>query len=56
MAYFLMPYLGGLLITFGKGFGLLFYVAAGFVVLSLMFVMNLSHRQKNPANKEGVNV
>ena len=56
MAYFLMPYLGGLLIAFGAGFGLLFYVAAGFVVLSFMFIMNLSHRQKNPANKEGVNV
>ncbi len=56
MAYFLMPYLGGLLIAFGAGFGLLFYVAAGFVVLSLMFIMNLSHRQKNPANKKGVNV
>ena len=56
MAYFLMPYLGGLLIAFGAGFGLLFYVAAGFVVLSLLFVMTLSHQQKNPANKEGVNV
>jgi cytochrome c biogenesis protein CcdA len=56
MAYFLMPYLGGLLIAFGAGFGLLFYVAAGFVSLSLAFIMNLSRRQKKPGNKEGVNV
>jgi MFS family permease len=47
MAYFLMPYLGGLLIAFGAGFGLLFYVAAGFVVLSLTLIMHLSHQQKN---------
>jgi MFS family permease len=46
MAYFLMPYLGGTLITFGAGFGVLFYIAAGFVVLSLAFVMNLAHLQK----------
>ena len=56
MAYFLMPYLGGLLIAFGAGFGLLFYVASGFVLLSFMFIMNLSRPQKNRAKKEGVNV
>ncbi len=46
MAYFLMPYLGGLLITFGAEFEILFYVAAGFVMLSLTFIMNLSHPSK----------
>ncbi len=34
-AYFVMPYLGGTLITSGTGFDALFYIAAGFVILSL---------------------
>jgi MFS family permease len=35
VAYFLLPYLGGGLIAFGAGFEILFYGAAGFVMLSL---------------------
>ncbi len=34
-AYFVMPDLGGIIITPGAGFDTLFYIAAGFVVLSL---------------------
>jgi MFS family permease len=56
IAYFLIPYLGGLLIAFGAGFDLLFYVAAGFVMLSLAFIMNLARLPKNHANKKGMNV
>jgi MFS family permease len=41
MAYFGMPYLGGLLITIGMHYAALFHVAAGFVLLSLLFVLNL---------------
>jgi MFS family permease len=43
MAYFLMPYLGGALIAFGAGFAVLFYTAAGFVLLSLALIVRLSH-------------
>ncbi|MDD5099549.1 MAG: MFS transporter [Syntrophales bacterium] len=43
VAYFLMPYLGGLLITFGADFDILFYVAAGFVLLTLALISKLSH-------------
>ena len=44
MAYFLMPYLGGMLITLGAGFEVLFYSAAGVVLLSLLLVMTVAHR------------
>ena len=36
--YFLMPYLGGLLITLGAGFGMLFYAAAGFILIGLALI------------------
>jgi MFS family permease len=42
-AYFVMPYLGGILITSGAGFDALFYIAAGFVMLSMALIMILSH-------------
>ncbi len=45
-AYFVMPYMGGMLITSGTGFGALFYIAAGFVMLSLALIMTLSHMQR----------
>jgi len=48
-AYFLMPYLGGLLIAFGMGFDILFYAGAGFVFLSLTLVLSLARQEKaNP--------
>lgn len=56
MAYFLLPYLGGLLITFGARFDLLFYVAAGFALCSFAFIMNLSPTSLSPAPKKGANV
>lgn len=34
-AYFVIPYLGGMLMTIGARFDTLFYIAAGFVILSL---------------------
>lgn len=52
MAYFLMPYLGGLLITFGAGFELLFYIAAGFILCSFLFMMNLSHPLITPEKRK----
>ena len=39
VAYCLVPYLGGMLITFGAGFDVLFYIAAGFVALSFALAM-----------------
>jgi len=39
VAYFLVPYLGGMLIMFGAGFDVLFYIAAGFVALSFALAM-----------------
>jgi len=42
MAYFLMPYLGGMLIVLGAGFEVLFYSAAGVVLLSLVLIMTIA--------------
>ena len=42
MAYFLMPYLGGMLIALGAGFEVLFYSAAGVVLLSLVLIMTIA--------------
>jgi MFS family permease len=39
VAYFLVPYLGGVIIAFGTGFDVLFYMAAGFVALSFALAM-----------------
>jgi len=47
VAYFVVPYLGGMLIAFGAGFDILFYIAAGFVMLSLALIITLSYIQKN---------
>jgi len=41
LAYFLLPYFGGVFIAFGGGFYLLFYGGAGFVLLSLVLIMSL---------------
>jgi len=46
-AFFLMPYLGGMLITQGARFGVLFYVAAGFVLLSLLLITALRRRSND---------
>jgi hypothetical protein len=46
VAYFLVPYLGGMLLAFGAGFAILFYLAAGFVMLSLALIITLSYMQK----------
>lgn len=46
MAYFLMPYLGGILITLGVGFAVLFYAGAGFLALSLALIM-MSEQRRN---------
>jgi MFS family permease len=54
VAYFLLPYLGGILIAFGAGFDLLFYNAAGFVVLSLALVATLAHQQKKTMDRKGI--
>lgn len=40
VAYFLIPYLGGLLIAFGAGFAVLFYLAAGLAMLSFLLTIN----------------
>jgi MFS family permease len=42
-AYFLVPYLGGALIAWGAGFQILFYIAGGFVILSLALITTLVH-------------
>lgn len=39
VAYFLVPYLGGMLIALGAGFDVLFYIATGFVALSFALAM-----------------
>ena len=44
--YFLMPYLGGIIIAFGAGFDILFYVSAGFILLSLSLVVLLTRLQR----------
>jgi MFS family permease len=45
-AFFLMPYLGGVLIAQGARFGVLFYVASGFALLSLLLITALRRRSK----------
>jgi MFS family permease len=39
VAYFVVPYLGGMIIAYGAGFDVLFYLAAGFVALSFALAM-----------------
>ena len=43
--YFIMPYLGGIIIAFGAGFDILFYISAGFILLSLSLVVLLTRLQ-----------
>ena len=45
-AYFIMPYVGGLIITFGAGFDVIFFLSAGFIIFSLLLAMLLARRQK----------
>ena len=44
--YFIMPYLGGIIIAFGAGFDILFYISAGFILLSLSLVVLLTRLQR----------
>ena len=46
VAYCLVPYLGGMIITFGAGFDVLFYLAAGFVMLTLALIVTLSRNRR----------
>jgi len=41
--YFIMPYMGGMIIAFGAGFDVLYYIGAGFILLSLSFVTPFAH-------------
>jgi len=54
MAYFLIPYLGGSLLALGAGFGVLFYIAAGWLVLALGLSALLARRWETaPKNNHG---
>lgn len=44
--YFITPYLGGMLITLGADFSLLFYLAAGFTLICLALIAGLAGLQK----------
>ena len=44
--YFLTPYLGGTLIALGADFGALFYIAAGFAIVSLALIITLSNMER----------
>ncbi len=41
VAYFVVPYLGGIIIALGAWFGSLFYLCAGYTFISLILVTNL---------------
>jgi len=45
VAYCVVPYLGGMIIAFGAGFDVLFYLAAGFVMLTLALIVTLSRNR-----------
>ena len=45
--YCLTPYLGGVLIAGGAGFGSVFTAGAGFVLLALILVVLLVQSQRN---------
>lgn len=45
-AYFMTPYLGGMLITLGSDFGALFYMAAGFTFFCLLLIITLRYWEK----------
>lgn len=44
-AYFIMPFTGGAVIARGSGFAGVFYIAAGFTLLSLALVSTLSYQE-----------
>jgi hypothetical protein len=44
LAYFLVPYLGGTIIALWSAFGILFYLCAGYTVLTLILVTNMLPR------------
>ncbi|MDD5475544.1 MAG: MFS transporter [Syntrophales bacterium] len=44
--YFITPYLGGMLVTLGETFDILFYLAALFVLICLSLIMAIRHFQK----------
>lgn len=46
VAYCLVPYLGGMIIAFGAGFDVLFYLAAVFVMLTLALIVTFSHNRR----------
>ena len=44
--YFIMPYMGGIIIAFGTGFDILFYIGSGFILLSLFLALLLARIQR----------
>jgi len=48
MAYFLMPYFGGVLLAFGAGFEALFYLAALWTAIAMALSVMLHSRGNNP--------
>jgi hypothetical protein len=44
VAYFLVPYLGGIIIALGAGFGILFYLCAGYTVIALILLTKMLPR------------
>ncbi|MEN6620304.1 MAG: MFS transporter [Smithella sp.] len=48
--YFIMPYTGGLIIAVGCKFNILFYLAAAFILFSLLFVLLLIRFQRKIKN------
>jgi len=45
-AYFVIPYVGGLMISLGADFDFLFYMAAGFILLCLFLMITLARRDR----------
>jgi len=50
VAYFVVPYSGGMIITFGAGFDVLFYLAAGFVMLSAALIIIFKNDRQEGGN------
>jgi predicted MFS family arabinose efflux permease len=44
--YFIMPYVGGVIIAFGAGFDILFFMGAGFILVALFLVVLLTRIQR----------
>jgi len=45
--YFIMPYMGGMIIAFNVGFDILYYISAGFIFLSLSLVVRLTSMRRH---------